>query len=455
MNGRWLRGIPAICVLTACGEQPAPQGPPPPPQVTVAHPVVRDIVEWDRYTGRLAATESVEVRARVSGYLQSIHFQEGQLVEKGDLLAVIDRRPYEAELHRAKALREEAGAGMERAQALLAQAEASLTQAESARKLAKIRLDNALLAVETNSIAQEQVDVRRSEFAQAEASVGKAQASIASANAEIATANAAIHTAEAEVERANLDLRYTRIEAAISGRISDRLVTKGNLIQGGSLGATLLTTIVSLDPMHVYFDANEQEFLKYLRLSTSGERPSSREYKNPVYLALIDEEGYPHQGHIDFVDNRIDTNTGTIRGRAIFRNGDLTLTPGLFATVRIPGSARYDAIMVPDAAIGSNQSQRFVMMVDDTNTVSPRAVTPGPLVDGLRVIREGLDGSERIVIGGLQRARPGSVVTPVDGTIEVDELDDHLPNDYQPLPEDEWITVDSDPLPEDETGNDR
>ncbi len=441
---RWL----SLCLILAslsCSPSPGPTGSPPPPSVTVAKPIIRQIVEWDRYTGRLAAVDSVEIRARVSGYLESIHFGEGQLVKKGDLLAVIDQRPFEADLAREKATLEEAKARLARSKALLAQAQAENVRATSASNLAKSRLANAEQALATNSIAKEQVDVRESEYAQAQADVEATRAAIASAEAEIASAEAAIHTAEVRVERAELDLSYTRVTAPISGRISNRLVTKGNLIQGGTTGATAITDIVSLDPIHVYFDANEQAFLKYLRLADKGERPSSRESKNPVYVALMDEEGYPHRGHIDFVDNRLDPETGTMRGRGILRNPDLLLTPGLFATVRVPGSARYDAVMTEDKAIGSNQTQRFVYVVDAENKVTVQPVKLGPMIDGLRVIREGLTGEERVIVGGVQRVQPGSVVNPTEKTIELDPMRDGLPNDYQPVPEEEWIPLDLDP----------
>ena len=247
-------------------------------------------------------------------------------------------------------------------------------------------------------------------------------------------------TAEAEIQAAELDVEYTQVRSPIEGRISRREVTRGNLVEGGSIGATLLTTIVSSGPIHVYFDANEQEFLKYTRLADSGARESSRDVKNPIFVSLVDEEGYPHRGHMDFVDNRLDPNTGTMRGRGILPNTNGELTPGLFATVRLPGSARYDAVMIPDAAIAANQSQRFVYVLDDANVAQVVDVELGKMIDGLRVIRAGLDGSERLVTVGLQRVRPGAPVTPVEGTIEWSEDDDGLPNDYEPVPRDKWIS---------------
>lgn len=439
--------VPLLAVaaagLAGCGGAPAEAGPPPPPQVTVARPLVRPVLEWDRYTGRLDAVEEVEVRARVSGYLQTVAFEGGQLVEEGELLAVIDPEPFETELARHRAQLEVARAGEKRAAALLAQAEAMRTRAGSAESLAASRLANAQDALATDAIARETVDVRKSELAQATSDVAGAEAAVALANAEIATAAAAVASAEAAVERASLDLSYTRITAPISGRIGDRQVTRGNLIQGGNAAATPLTSIVSLDPIHLYFDANEQEYLKYLRLDEAGTRPSSRRSKNPVYVALVDEEGYPHRGHMDFVDNRVDPETGTIQGRAILRNPDGVLTPGLFATVRLPGSARYEAVLVPDEAVQSDQERRFVLVLDDADTARVVPVTLGPRIDGLRVVRSGLDGSERVVVSGLQRVRPGTPVKPQTRELEWVELEDGLPNDYEPVPEEDWIRIDS------------
>jgi RND family efflux transporter MFP subunit len=218
-------------------------------------------------------------------------------------------------------------------------------------------------------------------------------------------------------------------------------VTEGNLINGGTIQSTLLTTIVSLDPIHVYFDADEQAFLKYTRLAMEGKRQSSREVKNPVYFALADERsGYPHKGHMDFVDNRMDPNTGTMRGRAIFRNADLALTPGLFARLRLPGSAPYEAVLAPDSAIGSDQSVKYVLIVDAENKVRRQPVEIGPMSHGLRVVRSGLDGSERIVLRGLQRVRPGMQVTPIVEGIKSNG-DNGLPDSYTPVPKEEWIAL--------------
>lgn len=362
--------------LTSCGGEPEQQIPPP-PQVTVSKPLVREIVEWDEYTGRLDAIDSVEVRARVSGYLQSIHFKEGEIIKKGSLLFVIDPRPFQAALNRAVGERELAVARL---------------------KLAQDNLTRARKLLEARAISKEEFDTRASEVDQAKASV---------------------ESAEAVVEEARLNLEFTEVKAPIRGRISREFVTEGNLINGGT-GGTLLTTIVSLDPIHVYFEADERSVLKYIRLSRSGSRPSSREVENPVYIALADEEGFPHKGKMDFVDNRMDPNTGTMTGRAIFPNPNLILTPGLFARVRLQGSAKYEAIQIPEEAVGTDQSQKYVLTVDDENIVKYKRVTLGPVVNGLRVVREGISNDDLVITKGIQRARPDSKVDPIIEQIKME-----------------------------------
>jgi RND family efflux transporter MFP subunit len=359
-----------VLMLTACTEQQAATSPPPPPQVTVRQPVVREVVEWDEYTGRLEAVEFVEVRARVNGYLQSVHFTDGTLVKKGALLFVIDPRPYQAEVARAQA------------ELALAQARYERTQKDFTR---------AQKLLQSRAISEEEVDTRAAEQRQA---------------------REAVQAARAAVDTAQLNLEFTQVKAPISGRISRNLVTEGNLINGGSAQATLLTTIVSLDPIYCYFDADERAYLKYVRLAQAGQRPSSREVQNPVALALTDETGFPHQGYIDFVDNRLDPNTGTMTGRAVVANPNLTLVPGLFARVRLQGSGKYTALLLPDEAVGSDQSQRFVLVVNDQNTVEYRKVELGPLIDGLRVVRDGVQPADWVVVNGLQRVAPGARVTP-------------------------------------------
>ncbi len=362
-----------LLTLTACGQDELAQGAPSEataPPVSVAQPLMKSIVEWDEYTARLQAVETVQVRARVSGYLESIQFKEGSVVKKGDQLFVIDPRPFEAELNRL---------------------EAQLKQAQAAEENARAQFLRAERLKVTESISEEEYQIRL--------------ASRRGAAADVQSARAALKTAK-------LNLEFTQVRAPIGGRISRPFVTEGNLVQGGVGEATVLTTIVSLDPIHAYFEASERAYLKYVRLSRSGNRPSSREVRNPVYMRLADEEGFSRRGHIDFIDNLLDPNTGTMTGRAIFANADWLLVPGLFARVRVPGSRNHEALLIPDAAIGSDQTEQYIYVVGEDDAISYRKVKVGPLVHGLRVVREGLQPQERIVITGLQRVRPGIKVTP-------------------------------------------
>ena len=373
-RGATWASVAAALVACACGSRPAPT--PPPPKVKVVQPVARDVTEWDEYTARLDAVDSVEVRPRVSGYLQSIHFEDGALVHKGDLLFQIDPRPYEAALRRA---------------------EADLQLAKSRLVLAQKNFARAADLLASHAISQEEADIRQSNLRQAEASVDEAQA---------------------VVDSARLDVEFTHITAPVSGRVGRKLVTEGNLITGGvGTQGTLLTTIVSLDPIYVYFDADEGALLKYDRLARLGARRSSRDFKNPVHVALANEEGFPHEGVMDFVDNQVDRGTGTIVGRAVLPNPDLSLIPGLFARLQLPGSGEYQAILVPDEAIASDQSQKLVWVVDAENKAQYRPVKIGPLIDGLRVVREGVGVEDWIVVAGLQRVRPGQPVDAERGTI--------------------------------------
>ena len=359
--------------LAACGGKPPPaMGP---PQVTVATPLVRQITDWDEYTGRLAAVESVEIRARVSGYLQSVHFEDGGLVKRGDLLFVIDPRPYEAALDEARA---------------------DLSQAKVRLELASNDMDRARRLFASRAISEEELDARTKERREAEATLEAAQA------AEKGSA---------------LNLEFARIKAPISGRIGRKLVTVGNLVSSAGDKPTLLTTIVSVDPVHVYFTADERAFLRYTRLDEKGIRPSSRNTPNPVRLQLADETDFPHLGHMDFVDNQVDQATGTMQGRAIFDNPDGDLTPGLFARVKLLGEGPYEALILPDQAIGTDQGQRLVYVLGPDNVVAPRPVTLGRSLGELRVIRDGLSAADRVVINGIQRVRPGITVAPVDGSI--------------------------------------
>ena len=324
-----------------------------------------------RSTARLEATEVVEVRARVSGYLQSIHFKDGSIVKKGDPLFTIDPRPYDAALRRA---------------------EGEQAIAKARLELALKKSERAANLIGREAISKEEGEIRAAEARQAEASVAAATAS---------------------VESAKLDVEFTQIRSPIDGRVGRKLVTEGNLVDGG-LGArgTLLTTIVSLDPIYAYFDADERSYLKYSRLAKSGERPSSREYKNPVRLALADEREFLHEGHMDFVDNQLDKGTGTMVGRALVPNPDLILAPGLFARLLLPGSGKRPAILLPDAAILFDQAESFVWVLDEKSLVQYRRVKTGRLYEGLRIIREGLDPKDRVIVAGVQRVGPGTPVSP-------------------------------------------
>ncbi|WP_166824488.1 efflux RND transporter periplasmic adaptor subunit [Thalassoroseus pseudoceratinae] len=434
-----------MLVAVGCGAEQSGPPPRPAPTMTIANPVVKQIVEWDAYTGRLEATDFVEVRARVSGYLKTIHFDEGQIVNEGDLLFVIDPRPYQAELNGAKAALRQAESQLQQAKAQMEEARAKKQQSDAALTLANARVNRARQLFRQNALSQEELDQREAEDLQAQADLASSNAGISSAEAAIATAEATITAAEAGIETARLNLDYTRVLAPVTGRISREVVTEGNLVSGGTSTSTLLTTITSVAPIYCTFDANEQEVLKYTRLALSGKRVSSREAKNPVYLGLVDEDGFPHEGHMDFVDNRFDPATASMRARSVFPNKDKVLIPGMFARIRIPGSAAYDAVLIPDSAVGTDQSSQFAYVVVD-GKIERRSVKLGPIVDGLRVVREGLTGQEALVIEGLLQARPGMEVQTKEGTIEV--IEDGLPDTYEPLPPEKWISPDPTPTPD-------
>lgn len=346
-----------------------------PPAVSVARPVHKQITEWDEFTGRFVAKRHVDVRARVSGYLDSVHFEEGQMVEQGQLLFVVDQRPFEAEVQRARA-----------------EVDRVVTQLDVAR----LELERGERLASERAMSRETLDERR--------------AARDAAMAEVAAARARLRSSE-------LDLGFTEVRAPMSGRSSDIRVDVGNLISGGSADSTVLTTIVSLDPIELEIEASEAEFLRYSRLSQAGTRPSSRDQQNPVQARLLDETEWLHDGRMTFVDNQLDVNSGTMRGRATFDNPDHLLLPGMFARVRLFGAGRHEAVLIPDSAVVSDQASKLVMIVDGDNLVQPRAVQLGPMVDGLRVVREGLSPDERIIVNGILRARPGAPVTPEEVTI--------------------------------------
>lgn len=342
----------------------------PPPPVTVAKPVATELIEWDEFIGRLAAPESVEIRARVSGYLEKIHFREGSDVKAGDLLFTIDPRPYQVVVDRTTA-------DLERAQVRL--------------ELAKMEAKRARRLIESKAIAVEEIDQRNQALAEAEAS---------------------LRSATATQEQAKLDLEFTQLKSPITGRISNLLVTQGNLVSGGSnvSNATVLTTIVSVDPIQCYMDVDEQSALKYRELRRLGQRASALDERIPAEMALANEQGYPHKGVIDFVDNRLDPSTGVIRSRAVFPNPGGLMAPGFFARVRIPGSGKYNGLLVHDNAVGSDQGKPFVFVVGQDDTVKQVPVELGPLHDGLRVVKTGITQDERIIVDGMALVRAGGKV---------------------------------------------
>lgn len=352
--------------LAACSQEPAQA--PALPEVSVATPLTKPIQEWDEFSGRFEAINYVEVRSRVSGYLQSIHFKDGQIVNKGDLLFVIDPRPFQVELD---------------------QARAELKDAQALYKFASANVERARKLLANQTVSEQVYDQRVQNRDQAKAAVDRA---------------------EAAVREAQLNLAYTRITAPISGRISARVVSPGNLVTGGSGDSTLLTSIASLNPIHFVFDGDEAVYLKYVRMAQEGKRPSSRDAANPVELQLMGEEGFPHKGRMDFVDNQIDPQTGTIRGRAVVPNPGNVFVPGMFAKMRLIGASTYEAKLIPDEALVTDQADKVVYLLGADGKVEMRKVKLGPIVDGLRVIREGLKATDKVVIDGLMRVRPGAQV---------------------------------------------
>ncbi len=361
--------------LAACGDKksgaagPGAGGPPP---VTVATPLIKPIVDWDDYIGRFDALQNVEVRPRVSGYVAKVTFRDGEFAKAGDLLFVIDPRPFDA---------------------ALAQARADAARAKATADLAASNFGRTEKLLAGNAISQEEFDTAKATLAQARASLGSAQATVAA--------------------RA-LDVSFTRVTAPISGRLSDHRVDVGGFVTSGS---TVLTTVVKLDPIHFSFTGSEAVYLKYQRANRAGTRPSSRVAPNPVDIRLADESEYRWHGRMDFVDNALDLGSGTIRGRAVVRNPDGFLTPGMFGHMRLLGSGSYNGMLIPEDAVVTDQTRKLVMVVGKGDMVEGKLVTLGPLVDGLRVVRDGLKADDRIIIAGVQRTRPGSKVKPQMGKI--------------------------------------
>lgn len=347
------------------------QGGAPPPGVTVAAPLARTITRWDEYTGRFEAIESVEIRARVSGYIDSISFTDGQMVKKGDLLFTIDPRPYQIAVDSA------------RADVTKSRAQVVFTTAD---------YDRGMQLVQSRTVPVKDLEQRR-------------------ANLDIARAQAI--SADAALRNAELNLEWTQVRAPIDGRISDHRISVGNLVSGGQTGATLLTSIVSTDPIHFVFDASEADYLRYSRLAASGQRSSSRDVGAVVEVRLADEQGWPHKGKLNFVDNQLNARSGTIRGRAVLDNKDLFLTPGTFGRLRLSGGS-LDALLIPDAAIASDQTHKIVMTVGPDNKVVPKPITLGPMNQGLRVVLSGLSVTDKVIIAGLANpfVRPGATVVP-------------------------------------------
>ena len=357
--------------LTACTRVETRAAPPALPQVTAAAAVARDVTEWDEFTGRLEPVQSVAVRPRVSGLISAVSFEEGSLVRQGQLLFQVDPRPFQAQVDRLRA---------------------ELAQADAARDRSTSEMRRADRLSADNAISLEERERRTGAAAETTARVDAVAAAL---------------------RAAQLDLEFTRVVSPIDGRVSRAMVTRGNLVSGGQGEATLLTTVVSVDPIYASFDADEQTFLRYgdrARQQGAGGRQAGLR----IQMALADEQAFPHEGTLQFLDNQLDASTGTINGRAIFRNHDRRLTPGLFVRLRLPGTVTYRGVLVEDRAVGTDLDRRFVFVVGGDKKIESRTVTLGPIVDGLRVVRKGLSAGELVVINGLQRVRPG---VPVNATV--------------------------------------
>ena len=372
---RPLHRLPPLAILLAiglsgCDKPPSQAAGPPPAPFTVSQPTKRTVTDWDEFTGRFEAMEEVQVRARVGGFVTSIEFKDGDFVKPGDLLYVIDSRPFEA---------------------VALQADGQLADARARAELARRELERALTLVTTSAVSESIVDQRRQT---------------------LQAAHAAEMQAEGALKAAKLNIEFSHVIAPMAGRVSRHLVSVGNLVQGADGGATVLTSIVSLDPIYIYFDMDEATYLKYNKLWFEGRRPSSRDTANPVQVSLAGETKPSREGKMDFLDNRLDVSTATLRSRAIIPNKDISILPGQFGRVRLIGSAPYEALLLPDAAIATDQSRKIVFVVNNDNVVEVRPVTLGPLDDGLRVIREGLKADDKVIIEGIQRARVGAKVAP-------------------------------------------
>ena len=344
--------------------------------IDVANPVSEEITEWDEYTGRFEASNRVDIRARVSGFLEHVNFKDGQLVKKGDVLFTLDSRPFSIALSQAMAEYNQANASLRVAQD-------NYARVESLR--------------ESGALSVEEYERRKQALAFAQANVERSQA---------------------QVDKAKLDLQFTRVTAPISGLVSRHMVNEGNLIDGGTSNATLLTTIVATSPIYFYFTGSESDYLRYVRMTRNGELGSMRSDSIPVFVKLQDESDFIHEGQMNFVDNEIDNSTGTIESRAILDNKDQLLEPGMFGKAKIMGSARHEAVMIPDEIIGTNQSLRFVYVLGADNTVDVRNIKLGPLhSNGLRIVREGLTKEDKVLTNNIQKIRPGMTIAPQETSL--------------------------------------
>ena len=360
-----LAALLPLAIAACTSEAAAPAGAPPPPEVSVAQVLTKQVAQWDDFTGRVAAMETVELRPRVSGYVERVAYREGQDVKKGDLLFVVDPRPYRAALD---------------------QALANLERARAEQSLAQMQDKRAQTLIDAKAISREEFEIRKAASSQG---------------------NAGVRAAEAAVAAARLDLQFTEVRSPIDGRAGRAAVTEGNLAQAD---ATLLTTVVSQNPMYVYFESDEQAYLRYAALARKGERDGVR---NPVRIGLADEDGYPHDGTVDFIDNQVDPKTGTIRARAVVANPDRVFTPGLFARVQLKGSGRFAAKLIDDKAVLTDQDRKYVYVLGPHNTAARKDVVLGPMIDGLRVVQSGLAPTDKVIVHGVQKVfMPGMPVAP-------------------------------------------